>query len=84
MGYAILNKNPSRRPMQVKYASVERFVEYAQELAGCGDYSNLEEFLNDAKEQWAQFVESEEGVLTDEIVAAAAPQLEQCIKPRST
>lgn len=65
---------------QVKYASVERFVDYAQELAWGGDYSNFEEFLNDAREQWMQYVAVEEGVLTDEIVAAAAPQLEQYLK----
>lgn len=65
---------------QVKYASVERFVDYAQELAWGGDYSNFEEFLNDAREQWMQYVAVEEGVLTDEIVTAAAPQLEQYLK----
>ena len=80
MGYVILNKNPSREPKQVKYASAERFIEYAQELAWCGDYLNIEEFLKDAKEQWAEFIEYEEGVLTDEAVAAATPQLEQCLK----
>ena len=84
MGFVILNKNPSHEPKQVKYASVERFVEYAQALVGCEDYSNIEEFLKDAKEQWAEFIEYEEGVLTDEVVAAATPQLERCLKEIAT
>lgn len=70
--------NPT--PNQVKYATVERFVDYAEELVGCGDYKNLEEFLADARKQWAEYVEYEEGKLTDEIVAAATTQLEHYFK----
>ena len=82
MGYAVIkNKQTSNStPKQVKYATVERFVDYAEELVGCGDYKNLEEFLADAKKQWAEYVEYEEGELTDEIVAAAATQLEHYFK----
>lgn len=82
MGYAILKKKQaaSTTPKQVKYATVERFVEYADALAGCGGHNTLEELLADARKQWAEFLEFEEGKLTDEIVAAAAPQLEYYFK----
>lgn len=77
MGYAIIkNKQTSTpAPELPQYTTVERFVEYAEAMA-CGDYKNLEELLADAKKNWAEFVEFEEGKLTEEIVAAAAPQLE--------
>ena len=82
MGYAVIkNKQASTpTPKLVQYATVERFVEYAEALVGCHDYKNLEEFLADATKQWAEYVEFEEGKLTDEIVAAAAPQLEHFFK----
>ena len=82
MGYAVIKKKQTSTttPEQIQYATVERFVEYAEALINCHDYKNLEEFLDDAKEQWAEFVESEEGKLTDEIVTAAAPQLEHFFK----
>lgn len=82
MGYAVIrNKQTSTStPKQVQYATVKRFVEYAEALVGCHDYKNLEEFLADAKEQWAEFVEAEEGKLTDEIMTAAVPQLEHFFK----
>ena len=85
MGYAVIKKKQTSTstPKLVQYATVERFVEYAEALAGCHDYKNLEEFLDDAKEQWAEFVEAEEGILTDEIVAAAAPQLEHFFKNKN-
>ena len=82
MGYAIIkNKQTSTpAPKQVQYATVERFVEYAEALINCDEYKNLEEFLADAKKNWAKFVEYEEGKLTDEIVTAAATQLEHFFK----
>lgn len=80
MGFAIIKNKKTSTPKQEQYATVERFVEYAEALFDGGDYKNLEEFLADAKEQWAEFVEYEEGKLTDEIVAAAAPQLEHFFK----
>ena len=85
MGYAVIKKKQTSTstPKQVQYATVKRFVEYAEALAGCHDYKNLEEFLADAKEQWAEFVEFEEGKLTDEIVTAAAPQLEHFFKKKN-
>lgn len=86
MGYAIIKnkQKTSSGPKQVQYAKVERFVEYAEELVGCGEYKNLEEFLADAKKQWADFLEFEEGKLTDEIVAAAATQLEHYFKKENS
>ena len=76
MGFAVIkNKQPST-PKQEQHATAERFVEYAETLIDGSDYKNLEKFLADAKEQWAEFVEFEEGKLTEEIVAAAAPLLE--------
>ncbi len=81
MGYAVIKKKQeSTTPKQVQYATVERFVEYAEALVDSGDYKNLEEFLADAKKQWAEYVEFEEGKLTDEIEAAAAPLLEHFFK----
>ena len=82
MGYAVIKKKQTSTttPEQIQYATVERFVEYAEALINCHDYKNLEEFLADAKEQWAEFVEFEEGKLTDEIVTAAVPQLEHFFK----
>ena len=82
MGYAIIkNKQTSApTPELPQYTTVERFVEYAEALIGCDEYKNLEEFLTVAKEQWAEFVEFEEGKLTDEIVTAAATQLEHFFK----
>ncbi len=80
MGYAVIKNKQTSAPKQVQYATVERFVEYAEALIGCDEYKNLEEFLTVAKEQWAEFVEYEEGKLTDEIVAAAATQLEHYFK----
>lgn len=82
MGHAIIKKKQSSTPAkeQVQYATVERFADYAEELIGCGDYKNLKELLADAKKQWTEYVEFEEGKLTDEIVAAAAPQLEHFFK----
>ena len=81
MGYAIIkNKQTSTpAPELPQYTTVERFVEYAEAMA-CGDYKNLEELLADAKKNWAEFVEYEEGKLTDEIVTAAATQLEHFFK----
>ena len=86
MGYAIIkNKQTSTpAPEQVQYATVERFVEYAEALVGCGNYKNLEEFLANAKKQWAEFLEYEEGKLTDEIVAAAALHLEHFFKKENS
>ena len=82
MGYAVIKnkQKTTSAPKPVQYASVERFVDYAEELVGCGEYKTLEEFLADAKKQWAEYLEPEEGKLTDEIVAAAAPQLEHFFK----
>ena len=82
MGFAVIkNKQASTpTPKLVQYATVERFVEYAEALVDGGDYKNLKEFLADATKQWAEYVEFEEGKLTDEIVAAAAPQLEHFFK----
>ena len=82
MGYAVIkNKQASTpTPKQVQYSTVERFVEYAEALVGCDEYKNLEEFLNDARKQWTEYVEFEEGKLTDEIVAAAASQLKHFFK----
>ena len=82
MGYAVLKnkQKTTSAPKPVQYASIERFVDYAEELVGCGEYKTLEELLADAKKNWAEFVEYEEGKLTDEIVAAAAPQLEHFFK----
>ena len=82
MGYAIIkNKQTSApTPELPQYTTVERFVEYAEALIGCDEYKNLEDFLTVAKEQWAEFVEYEEGKLTDEIVTAAATQLEHFFK----
>lgn len=82
MGYAIIkNKQTSApTPELPQYTTVERFVEYAEALIGCDEYKNLEELLADAKKNWAEFVEYEEGKLTDEIVTAAATQLEHFIK----
>lgn len=82
MGYAIIKdkQKPTPAPEQVQYATVERFVEYAETLVDNGDYKNLEEFLADAKKQWAEYVEYEEGKLTDEIAAAAIPHLEHFFK----
>jgi hypothetical protein len=81
MGYAVIkNKQTSTpTPKQIQYATVERFVEFAETLVS-DDYKNLEEFLADAKKQWAEFVEFEEGKLTDETMAAAAPLLEHFFK----
>ena len=86
MGYAIIRnkQKPTPAPEQVQYATVERFVEYAEALVGCDNYNNLEEFLANAKKQWAEFLEFEEGKLTDEIVAAAAPQLEHFFKKENS
>lgn len=82
MGFAIIkNKQTSTpAPKQVQYATVERFVDYAEELVGCGEYKTLEEFLADAKKQWAEYLEAEEGKVTDEIMVAAATQLEHYFK----
>ena len=82
MGYAIIkNKQTSSpTPELPQYTTVERFIEYAEALVGCHDYKSLEEFLADAKKNWAGFLEYEEGKLTDEIVAAAATQLEHNFK----
>ena len=82
MGYAIIkNKQTSSpTPELPQYTTVERFIEYAEALVGCHDYKSLEEFLADAKKQWAEYLEAEEGKLTDEIVAAAATQLEHNFK----
>jgi hypothetical protein len=81
MGYAIIkNKQTSApTPELPQYTTVERFVEYAKAMAG-SNYKNLEELLADAKKNWAEFVEYEEGKLTDEIVAAASTQLEYFFK----
>ena len=82
MGYAVIkNKQtctPTPEPPQ--NTTVERFVEYAEAPVGCHAYKSLEEFLADAKNQWAEYLEAEEGKLTDEIVAAAATQLEHYFK----
>ena len=85
MGYAVIrNKQTSTpTPEQVKYATVELFVEYADAMLGCNDYKSLEELLADAKKQWAEYVEHVEGKLTDEIVAAAATQLGHYFKKES-
>ena len=86
MGHAVI-KNKQKltpAPEQVKYATVERFVEYAETLVDSDDYKNLEEFLVDAKKQWAEYVEYEEGKLTDEIVAAATPHLEHFFKKENS
>ena len=82
MGYAVIKnkQTPTPTPKQIQYATVERFVEYAEALVDCHDYKSLEEFLADAKKNWAEFVEYEEGKLTNEIVAAAATQLEHFFK----
>ncbi len=82
MGYAVIKNKQISTPTQElpQYTTVERFVEYAEALVGCHDYKSLEEFLADAKKNWAEFVEYEEGKLTDEIVAAAATQLEHYFK----
>ena len=81
MGYAIIkNKQTSApTPELPQYTTVERFVEYAEAMVG-SNYKNLEELLADAKKNWAEFVEYEEGKLTDEIVTAAATQLEHFFK----
>lgn len=82
MGYAIIKnkqKTSTPTPELPQYTTVERFVEYAEAMVG-GDYKNLEELLADAKKNWAEFVEYEEGKLTDEIVAAAIPLLEHYFK----
>ena len=81
MGHAIIKnkQKPTPAPEQVQYATVDRFVEYAETMVDRG-YKNLEELLADAKKQWAEYLEFEEGKLTDEIVAAAAPQLEHFFK----
>lgn len=81
MGYAIIkNKQTSTHtPELPQYTTVERFVEYAEAMVG-SNYKSLEEFLADAKKNWAEFLEYEEGKLTDEIVAAAATQLEHNFK----
>ena len=62
MGYAIIkNKQTSTHtPELPQYTTVERFVEYAEAMVG-SNYKNLEEFLADAKKNWAEFVEYEEG-----------------------
>ena len=85
MGFAsIKNKQASTpAPKQIQYATVERFVEYAETLVD-RDYKNLEELLVDAKKHWVEFLEFAEGKLTDEIVAAAAPQLEHFFKKENT
>ena len=82
MGYAVIKnkQKTTSAPKPVQYASIERFVDYAEELVGCGEYKTLEELLADAKKNWAEFVEYEEGKLTDEIVAEAATQLEHFFK----
>lgn len=81
MGYAIIKnkQTPTPTPEQPQYTTVERFAEYTEAMVN-GDYKNLEEFLADAKKQWAEYLEPEEGKLTDEIVAAAATQLEHYFK----
>jgi hypothetical protein len=86
MGYAIIKnkQKPTPAPEQVQYATAERFVEFAETLVDGGNYKNLEEFLANAKKQWTEFLEFEEGKLTDEIVAAAAPKLEHFFKKENT
>lgn len=84
MGYVVIkNKQTSiPTPKLPHYTTTERFVEYAEALFN-DDYKSLEEFLADAKEQWAEFLEFEEGKLTDEIVAAAATRLEHFFKRKN-
>jgi len=84
MGYVVFkNKQTSTpTPKPPQYTTVERFVEYAEAMFN-DDYKNLEEFLADAKEQWVEFLEFEEGKLTDEILAAAATRLEHFFKRKN-
>lgn len=81
MGYAIIKnkQTPTPTPELPQYTTVERFAEYAEAMVD-GDYKNLEELLADAKKNWAEYLEYEEGKLTDEIVAAATTQLEHYFK----
>lgn len=81
MGYAIIKnkQKPTPAPKQIQYATVERFVEYAETIVS-DEYEDLEESLEIAKKSWAEYLEAEEGKLTDEIVAAAATQFEHYFK----
>ena len=85
MGYVIIKnkQKPTPAPKQVQYATVERFVEYAETMVS-DEYKDLEELLEIAKKSWAECLEAEEGKLTDEIVAAAATKLEHYFKKENS
>ena len=56
MGYAIIKnkQKPTPAPKQVQYATVERFVEYAETMVS-DEYEDLEELLEIAKKSWAEY-----------------------------